>query len=110
MSINNLTKQDIESVLQTIKDLYLEDSIPWVVGYSGGKDSTATVQLVWTALSQIPVNQRWKNVYVISSDTLVESPVVAAWLAQSLSKMKTAADASWSTLYSTFLMFGAPCQ
>ena len=94
MSQINLTKQDIEAVLQVIEDLYLEDSIPWVVGYSGGKDSTATVQLVWTALSRIPENKRWKNVYVISSDTWVESPVVAAWLTQSLKKMKDAASKS----------------
>lgn len=91
MSQNNLTKQDIENVLEVIRDLYLADSIPWVIGYSGGKDSTATVQLVWTALTQIPEAHRNKKVYIISSDTLVESPVVAAWLSQSLSKMKEAA-------------------
>ena len=91
MSQNNLAKQDIENVLEVIRDLYLADSIPWVIGYSGGKDSTATVQLVWTALTQIPEAHRNKKVYIISSDTLVESPVVAAWLSQSLSKMKEAA-------------------
>ena len=89
-----LTKQDIETVLEVIRNLYMEDSIPWVIGYSGGKDSTATVQLVWTALSQIPQEKRHKRVYVISSDTLVESPVVAAWLAQSLKKMEIAAEVS----------------
>ena len=88
--MSNLTKQDIEAVLEVIQDLYIADSIPWVIGYSGGKDSTATVQLVWTALSQIPQEKRRKQVYVISSDTLVESPVVAAWLAQSLKKMEKA--------------------
>lgn len=94
MGQNNLTKQDIEAVLEVIRDLYMEDTIPWVIGYSGGKDSTATVQLVWTALAQIPEEKRWKYVYVISSDTLVESPVVAAWLAQSLKKMDKAAKES----------------
>lgn len=92
--MSNLTKQDIEAVLEVIQDLYIADSIPWVIGYSGGKDSTATVQLVWTALSQLSQEKRKKHVYVISSDTLVESPVVAAWLAQSLKKMEKAAKES----------------
>ena len=42
----NLTKEDIRSVIEIIKELYLEDMIPWICGYSGGKDSTAVVQLV----------------------------------------------------------------
>ena len=74
-----LTKSDIREVIDTIKGLYLADRIPWICGYSGGKDSTATVQLVWEALSEIPAEQRHKTVHVISTDTLVESPVVALW-------------------------------
>ena len=50
----NLTKDDIRIVIETIKEVYLADKIPWICGYSGGKDSTAVVQLVWTALSQLP--------------------------------------------------------
>ena len=46
----NLTKEDIRSVIEIIKELYLEDMIPWICGYSGGKDSTAVVQLVWSPL------------------------------------------------------------
>ena len=56
----NLTKDDIRSVLELIKELYLADKIPWICGYSGGKDSTAVVQLVWTALAQLPESQRHK--------------------------------------------------
>ncbi len=41
MKMANLTKEDIRSVIETIKELYLEDMIPWICGYSGGKDSTA---------------------------------------------------------------------
>ncbi len=68
----------IEDLVEQTKELYQADSIPWVVGYSGGKDSTATLQLVWMALSDLPQNRRSKPVYVISTDTLVENPVVAA--------------------------------
>lgn len=41
-----LTKDKVDGLMETIRDLYLADDIPWVVGYSGGKDSTATLQLI----------------------------------------------------------------
>lgn len=88
----NLTKEDIRNVIETIKELYLEDMIPWICGYSGGKDSTAVVQLVWEALSELPKEKLKKTVHVISTDTLVESPVVAIWASQSLKKMKNKAE------------------
>ena len=88
---NILSKQDVQDVLEVIKQLYLEDRIPWICGYSGGKDSTAIVQLVWMALRQIPKEKRVKTVHVISTDTMVESPVVAVWSSQSLRKMAEAA-------------------
>ena len=74
-----------------VADLYLSDGIPWVVGYSGGKDSTATLQLVWMALERIAPERRAKPVHVISTDTLVENPIVSAWVGQSLDRMNAAA-------------------
>lgn len=87
----NLTKNDIRTVIEIIKGLYLEDMIPWICGYSGGKDSTAVVQLVWYALKELPKEKRKKTVHVICTDTLVESPVVAIWAAESLRKMEQTA-------------------
>ncbi|MDR7871646.1 MAG: DNA phosphorothioation system sulfurtransferase DndC [Tissierellaceae bacterium] len=86
--MSTLSKQDIQEVIKIIQTLYLEDNIPWICGYSGGKDSTAIVQLVWEALSQLPETKRHKKVHVISTDTLVESPVVALWANTSLERMK----------------------
>ena len=71
-----LTKELLNSTIKTIQELYKEDNIPWICGYSGGKDSSAVVQLVWTALQGLPEEERSKTVHVISTDTLVESPVV----------------------------------
>lgn len=88
----NLTKNDIRTVIDTIKGLYLEDMIPWICGYSGGKDSTAVVQLVWQALSELPQEHLKKPVHIISTDTLVESPVIALWATESLNKMEAAVD------------------
>ncbi|MCZ7460670.1 DNA phosphorothioation system sulfurtransferase DndC [Streptomyces sp. WMMC940] len=76
---------------EEIRELYTADEVPWVIGYSGGKDSTATLQLVWLALQELPAEQRTKTVYVISTDTLVENPVVASWVSQSLETMRQAA-------------------
>lgn len=90
----NLTRDDIREVIETIKGLYLEDMIPWICGYSGGKDSTAVVQLVWMALSELPADKLKKTVHVISTDTLVESPVVALWATESLRKMRERAKAA----------------
>ena len=74
-----------------IAELYLADEIPWVVGYSGGKDSTAVLQLVWTAVASVPKERRHKPIYVISTDTLVENPIVALWVSRSLETMGAAA-------------------
>lgn len=84
-------KGTVARLIEEIADLYQADSIPWVLGYSGGKDSTATLQLVWMALSRLDAAQRSKPVYVISTDTMVENPVVAAWVARSLDHMAVAA-------------------
>jgi DNA sulfur modification protein DndC len=80
-------KGTIARLIDEILELYQADTIPWVVGYSGGKDSTATLQLVWLALSRLSPASRRKPVYVISTDTLVENPIVAAWVARSLDHM-----------------------
>jgi DNA sulfur modification protein DndC len=74
----------VAALTEEIRDLYLADQVPWIIGYSGGKDSTATLQLIWMALAELPPEQRSKSVHVISTDTLVENPVVASWVQKSL--------------------------
>lgn len=84
-------KGTIEALKDEIKELYLADDVPWIVGYSGGKDSTAVLQLTWLAISELPVEQRRKPVHVISTDTMVENPIVAQWVTRSLSSMRESA-------------------
>ena len=87
-SVNSaVTNEQILGLMDTVKKLYLADDIPWVIGYSGGKDSTATLQLVWLAIKSLPAEQRNKTVHIINTDTLVESPVVARWAQNSLKSM-----------------------
>ncbi len=73
-------RKSIKDFYQEVRDMYLSDRRPWVLGYSGGKDSTATLQLIWYALSELPAEQRHKRVYVISSDTFVETPVIVDYI------------------------------
>jgi DNA sulfur modification protein DndC len=74
-----------------IRSVYQADSRPWVVGYSGGKDSTCALQMVWSALAELPASQRTKPVYVISSDTRVETPVIVNYIDTTLERIATAA-------------------
>jgi DNA sulfur modification protein DndC len=85
--------EDIQALTTEIQELYCLDQIPWVIGYSGGKDSTATLQLVWNAIAQLPPEKRMKKIYVITTDTLVENPIVAAWVRNSLQQMKSESQA-----------------
>ena len=80
-------KATLENIYVEVMNLYQSDNLPWVVGYSGGKDSTAALQLVWHALSKVPKDKLNKPVYVISTDTLVENPVVALWVSKSLDRI-----------------------
>ena len=83
--------EDIESLTKEIQELYCQDDIPFVVGWSGGKDSTCVLQLIWNAIAELPVEKRHKTIHVISNDTLVENPIVTAWVNSSLKNMELAA-------------------
>lgn len=85
-------KSRLKERYQQIRDTYLADQRPWVIGYSGGKDSTTTVQMIWMALTELPVARRTKPVYVISSDTLVETPKIVEYIDSSLQNMNSAAE------------------
>ena len=83
--------RNLKDIYEEIKNLYLTDNRPWIIGFSGGKDSTCMAQLVWTAISQLPVEKMHKKIYVIGCDTLVESPKIVERLKTSLSNMETKA-------------------
>ncbi len=83
--------ENIKSLTEEIKELYCADDIPWIIGVSWGKDSTSVLQLVWNAIAELPQEKRQKKIYVITTDTLVENPVVAAWVNKSMERLKKAA-------------------
>jgi len=83
--------EDMQALTTEIQELYCLDEIPWCLGYSGGKDSSATLQLVWNAIAALPPEKRTKTIHVITTDTLVENPYVSAWVRKSLQQIKVAA-------------------
>ena len=75
-------------------DEYLQPhTTPWVIGYSGGKDSTLVVHLVLDMLAEMPKSERKRKVWVIGNDTQVESPLVVSHLKSSIEKIEEASRA-----------------
>jgi DNA sulfur modification protein DndC len=60
--------RSIQNVYEEIRDVYRRFPQPWVIGYSGGKDSTTVLQLIWKAMEELPPAERQKPVFVITSD------------------------------------------
>lgn len=82
----------LEHSRTALRALYLKDSRPWVVAYSGGKDSTAVLQLVYELVSELHSDGfDQKPVFVISSDTRVEAPNVAEYVSTSLIRIANSA-------------------
>ena len=72
----------LDELIEEIKYVYQSDKRPWVIGYSGGKDSTTVVELVYKMLLTLPKDERNKNVYIVSSDTLIENPLIKIYLSK----------------------------
>lgn len=85
--------RSIQDLYRDIQEVYASSLMPWVIGYSGGKDSTTTLQLIWYAIAALPPEERRKPIYVIASDTLVETPVIVDHLNTTLRRINEAAQA-----------------
>ena len=90
VNISMLNGSNIGDRFREIREVYLSDKRPWVVGFSGGKDSTCALQMVWIALSGLAREDRQKPVYVISSDTLVETPIIVRYIDATLDRIDSA--------------------
>lgn len=78
----------LEATKESLRILYESDTRPWVVAYSGGKDSTAVLQLVYELLmEEQAAGKSGKPVFVVSSDTGVEAPNVAQYVSSTLSQI-----------------------
>lgn len=87
-------KSLFKQVVADIRAEYLSDSqsFPWIIGFSGGKDSTLVAHAVFSALLDISPSRLTRPIHVIANDTLVESPLVAEHLHKSLLEIRHAAE------------------
>lgn len=69
-----------EKIIQEMALVYRHDKRPWMIGYSGGKDSTLLCCLVMEMLQRLDPKERNKTVYIVSSDTMVENPIVKNYM------------------------------
>jgi DNA sulfur modification protein DndC len=85
-------QRSLEDIYEEIRETYQSDDRPWVIGYSGGKDSTTVLQLIWYAIDGLPAAEQTKPIYVISSDTLVETPKIVNHITSTLENINEYAD------------------
>ena len=86
----------IQNIVDEIIDQYLfadETKRPWIIGFSGGKDSTVMLQLVWKALQNIKKLGLvpYREIYIVCNDTMVENPVITEYVYRVLKKIEKAA-------------------
>lgn len=81
---------DHKELINEIQEQYLEDdnNRPWIVGFSGGKDSTLILQLTWLAVKAVPEGLRTRQIYVVCNNTLVENPKVIDFVEGVLKKIQ----------------------
>lgn len=93
--MQKIKSKKIESIIDEIIDQYVyadRSERPWIVGFSGGKDSTVLLMLVWIALQRIREQlpfpfQLKRKVYVVCNDTMVENPILADYVQEVLKKI-----------------------
>jgi len=90
LPIENLAEQ-VDQISAEMREAYLADERPWVVGYSGGKDSTVVVQLTYYMLLGLKPAERRKKVYILASDTRVELPTIVERVDRELELIRHAA-------------------
>ncbi len=86
---------NIQHLENEIIDQYLYDehqTRPWIIGFSGGKDSTMLLQIVWNALKKLEPILLTRKIYIVCNDTLVENPKIVKFIKKTLSKIQMEAN------------------
>lgn len=86
------SKSFVDEITTDLREAYMGDRRPWIVGFSGGKDSTMIVQLIYYMLANMSVKERRKHIYILTSDTRVETPAIAARIRKELDLLAAAAE------------------
>lgn len=85
MTINDKAR----GVRKLLREEYQADhNWPWIVGFSGGKDSTLLLHFVVNVLKRVAPEDRKREVLIVNNDTLVESPVFQDYVDNQLELLK----------------------
>lgn len=76
-----------DDIIEEMTFVYRHDNRPWLIGYSGGKDSSLLVSLVVETVARLPENERTKKIFIVTSDTGVENPIVKRYMHSSSAKI-----------------------
>jgi len=84
---DSLTEIENEILDQYAND---ENPRPWIVAFSGGKDSTTALQLVWKAVQRLEPELRKRQIHVVCNNTLVENPMILRYVKTQLELIRNA--------------------
>ena len=93
---SEIKSKRVRAIIDELKDQYMEADIncrPWIIGFSGGKDSTVLLMLTWIAMQELREERKplRRRVYVVCNDTMVENPVIEEYVSTVLLKIGDAA-------------------
>ena len=93
---SEIKSKRVRAIIDELKDQYMEADIncrPWIIGFSGGKDSTVLLMLTWIAMQELREDRKSlrRRVYVVCNDTMVENPVIEEYVSTVLLKIGDAA-------------------
>ena len=91
-------------IKDSLRQLYLDDPRPWLVGYSGGKDSTMVASLVFDAVLSVPPDQRKKEIAILCTDTRVEIPAIVETIEATLGRMRKFSEQNGLNIEANLLM------
>jgi DNA sulfur modification protein DndC len=72
----------LDERLEFVAGEYSRSKIPWVIGFSGGKDSSLVVKLLFEGIMRL--RRRHTPLHVVYCDTGVEIPIVAGFVRKTL--------------------------
>ncbi len=85
--------EEFHQIVEEMRTVYLHDQRPWMLGFSGGKDSTLLCQLTFEMLRSLKPEERTKQVYIVTSDTMVENPIVKQYMYRMRDAINAASEA-----------------
>jgi len=86
-------------IKEHIKKVYLTYNRPFVIGFSGGKDSSATLQIIWESVNELPMEKLTNDIFVITVDTLVETPYIVSYIDSTVEGINEAAKKAKIPIY-----------